>query len=60
MALNPDVQRKAQLEVDSVVGPNRLPEFNHQQDLPYVQAILKETLRWEVVTPVGAFVTTYC
>ena len=43
MAMNPDVQRKAQAELDAVVGRNRLPTLGDRDDLPYVEAILKET-----------------
>ena len=51
MALNPDVQKKAQAELDAVVGPNRLPEFDDQQNLVYVNAVIKEASRWQVVLP---------
>ena len=53
MVLNPDVQRKAQRELDQVVGPHRLPDFADQPSLPYVDAIVKETLRWNPVVPLG-------
>lgn len=51
--LYPDVVRKAQEEIDSVVGANRLPKFDDQPNLPYVMAILKEVLRWRPVTAGG-------
>ena|ERR1700761_3187496 len=53
MILNPEVQSKAQEELDRVVGPNRLPEFSDESDLPYLRAICKEVLRWEPVLPLG-------
>ena len=53
MILFPDVQRKAQEEVDRVVGQNRLPNFQDRESLPYINAIVKETLRWWPVTPMG-------
>ena len=53
MALYPEVQRKAQTEIDQVVGNSRLPYFSDQDALPYVQAVLKEVLRWHPVTPLG-------
>ena len=53
MALCPEVQKKAQAEIDAVVGPNRLPDFHDRPSLPYVNAILKETSRWNLVTPLG-------
>ena len=51
MALNPDVQRKAQAELDRVVSPHRLPDFSDRHALPYVNALLKELARWHVVIP---------
>lgn len=45
MTLYPDVQRKAQAEIDSVVGHDRLPDFNDQPLLPYIDAMVKEVLR---------------
>ncbi|KAK5994753.1 Cytochrome P450 monooxygenase CLM2 [Cladobotryum mycophilum] len=51
MILFPEVQRKAQEEIDRVVG-DRLPKFEDQSKLPYIQAILKETARWFPVTPI--------
>ena len=45
MLLNPDVQRRAQQEIDEVVGNGRLPDFSDRDSLPYVGGILKETLR---------------
>lgn len=42
---HPEVQIKAQKELDSVVGRDRLPEFGDRQSLPYIDAIVKEVLR---------------
>ncbi|KAM5544325.1 hypothetical protein V8D89_001985 [Ganoderma adspersum] len=53
MALYPEVQRKAQKELDAVVGTKRLPDFSDQPSLPYVAAIVKELLRWHPTTPIG-------
>jgi cytochrome P450 len=55
MALYPDVQRKAQAEIDRVVGNLRFPDYSDQDELPYVQAVLKEVLRWHPVTPLSIF-----
>lgn len=54
MVLNPEIQAKARAEVDTVIG-NRLPEFDDRPSLPYVNAMLDETLRWGPVTPLGTF-----
>jgi cytochrome P450 len=45
MTLFPDKQEKAQQEIDTVVGPNRLPEFSDRASLPYLEAVLQEVLR---------------
>jgi len=52
MALYPDVQKKAQEELDKVIG-NRLPEFNDRPNLPYVNGMVKESLRWQLVAPLA-------
>ncbi|KAJ7037367.1 cytochrome P450 [Mycena alexandri] len=46
MALNPAVQKQAQSEIDNVVGTNRMPTISDMPNLPYVRALIKETLRW--------------
>ncbi|KAF9261074.1 cytochrome P450 [Marasmius fiardii PR-910] len=53
MVLHPEVQAKARVELDSVVGPGRLPDFTDRDSLPYIDAIVKETLRWNPVAPLG-------
>lgn len=53
MTQYPEVQRKAQAEIDRVVGNSRLPDYSDQDELPYVDAVLKEVLRWHPVTPLG-------
>jgi hypothetical protein len=58
MALYPEVQKKAQAEIDAVVGPNRLPDFHDRPSLPYINAIVKESSRWNVVLPLGKFFVT--
>lgn len=53
MAMYPDVQKKAQVELDRVVGPTRLPDFEDRDNLPYLNAVVKELTRWHVVAPIG-------
>ena len=53
MAMYPEAQRKAQAEIDAIVGTNRLPDFNDRPYLPYVNAIIKESMRWQLVVPLG-------
>ncbi|CAA7263091.1 unnamed protein product [Cyclocybe aegerita] len=38
MATNPDAQKKAQAEIDALLGAQRLPEFCDRPSLPYVEA----------------------
>ncbi|KAG2123185.1 cytochrome P450 [Suillus cothurnatus] len=51
MTLFPDVQKKAQAEIDAVVGSDRFPSFTDRDSLPYTEALVKEVLRWNVVGP---------
>lgn len=49
----PDAQRHAQEEIERVVGSDRLPTFSDRKDLPYVNALVKEAIRWWPVAPMG-------
>ncbi|KAJ7736194.1 cytochrome P450 [Mycena maculata] len=51
MTLYPDVQKKAQAATDAVVGQGRLPDFS--DNIPYMDAVVKEVLRWRPVTPLA-------
>ncbi|KAF9011912.1 cytochrome P450 [Cyathus striatus] len=53
MLHHPDVMRKAQAELDSVVGSERMPDFEDKGSLPYVRALINETLRWRPVAVLG-------
>ena len=53
MTLHPDVVKKAQEELDRVVGNERLPELSDRENLPYISALLKELLRWACPGPFG-------
>jgi cytochrome P450 len=46
MLVFPDVLKKAQQEVDSVVGPDRMPTMEDAPNLHYIRACVKESLRW--------------
>ncbi|EEB99153.1 hypothetical protein MPER_01220, partial [Moniliophthora perniciosa FA553] len=50
---HPDVQKKAHEELDNIVGRNRIPTMEDMEQLPYIQAIVKETMRWRPVAPIG-------
>ncbi|KAK5211277.1 hypothetical protein LTR47_008000 [Exophiala xenobiotica] len=53
MLLYPEVQRKAQAEIDRVVG-DRLPTMEDEPELQYIRGCIKETLRWMPTTILGA------
>ncbi|KAF7357539.1 O-methylsterigmatocystin oxidoreductase [Mycena sanguinolenta] len=53
MALYPEIQKKAQTEIDTVIGTDRLPEFEDRPSLPYVEALYREVMRWRPATPLG-------
>ncbi|KAF8507550.1 cytochrome P450, partial [Gautieria morchelliformis] len=53
MLLFPKAQQKAQKELDEVVGLSRLPEYEDRENLPYINALCKEVLRWHPAIPLG-------
>ncbi|KAF8960141.1 cytochrome P450 [Flammula alnicola] len=50
---NPNVVKKAQQEIDSVTDGSRLPDFNDEASLPYITAVMKESLRFWTLGPLG-------
>jgi len=46
MTLYPEIAKKAQDEIDRVVGNARLPDFEDRSSLPYLECILSELYRW--------------
>lgn len=54
MVLFPDVQKKAQEEIDRVVGQGRVPDMDDEPKMQYVRGCIKESLRWMPTTPLGA------
>ncbi|CAL1709871.1 unnamed protein product [Somion occarium] len=53
MTLYPEVMKKAQAQIDAVVGRDRMPTFADREELPYITAIVKELHRWRPVGPLG-------
>jgi len=53
MTVFPEVQKKAQEELDRVIGSDRLPVSADRPNLPYIEAVMKETHRWHLVLPMG-------
>ncbi|TFK33964.1 cytochrome P450 [Crucibulum laeve] len=48
---HPEVFKRAQVEVDSILQPGHLPDFGDMESLPYIMAIIKETMRLRVIVP---------
>lgn len=55
MVLNPESQKKAQEEIDRVVGHGRLPTFEDRDELIYVEALVREVMRWHPPLPLGLY-----
>ena len=56
----PHVLEKARAEVDSVVGTERMPDFDDEQHLPYLMACIKELLRHRPAAPLGMLHQLVC
>jgi hypothetical protein len=50
---SPEFLKRAQDQIDAIVGDDQLPDFSHKDQLPYVRAIIKETFRWRPFLPFG-------
>lgn len=46
LVADPAIQMRAQDEMDSVIGKDRLPTFEDRARLPYMHSIITETLRY--------------
>ena len=53
MCTHPLTQHAAQAELDSVIGNDRLPSISDRAQLPYIDALMKEVLRWSPIAPLG-------
>ncbi|KAI9574120.1 cytochrome P450 [Boletus coccyginus] len=58
MTLYPSVMKKAQQELDSIVGTGELPTFADRSSLPYLEAVFTELLRWHSPNPITIRCTT--
>lgn len=56
MILNPDVQMKAQGELDKVIGSDRLPTIKDRDDLPYMRSVIAEVYRFAPAIPLGKLI----
>ncbi|KAF7796541.1 hypothetical protein EIP86_007721 [Pleurotus ostreatoroseus] len=53
MLIHPLAQKKAQQEIDRVIGVSRLPDFSDRELLPYVECVIQESARWHLTAPLG-------
>ncbi|GJJ14351.1 hypothetical protein Clacol_008615 [Clathrus columnatus] len=53
MILHPDIQRKAQAEIDALLRNQRLPTLTDRSSLPYIRALVTEVYRWRTAGPLG-------
>ena len=55
----PNVQKRVQDELDSVVGPSRLPSLNDKDELPYLEATISEIQRCGNIAHMAVEVNTF-
>lgn len=55
---HPEVVKRAQFELDRIIGSGHLPDSDDEPSLPYITTIVKEALRWNDATPMGMFVVS--
>jgi cytochrome P450 len=60
MITYPDVMRKAQAQLDEVVGSDRIPTLDDWDRLPYLRALVKELMRWRTTGPLGSDDHRFC
>ncbi|KAG8793834.1 hypothetical protein FRC12_001464 [Ceratobasidium sp. 428] len=53
MILFPETQKRAQKEIDSLTGGNRLPCIKDAEHLPYVNRLIREVFRWQPAAPLA-------
>ncbi|KAG2060438.1 cytochrome P450 [Suillus hirtellus] len=53
MVLYPDVQARARAEINRAVEHDKMPCLHDRASMPYLDAILREVLRWYPVVPLG-------
>jgi len=53
MIAHPEVQKKCQEELDTVIGRSRMPTLRDRESLPYIRATVRELFRWRTPAPIG-------
>ena len=59
MTIYPEVQSRAQKEIDTIIGSGRLPDFGDRNRLPFVDAVIAETVTWNPIAPLGLFLSLF-
>ncbi|KAK4182324.1 cytochrome P450 [Podospora australis] len=49
----PEVQQRLHCEIDAALGYDKLPSVEELEQIPYLQATVREALRWRPVAPLG-------
>ena len=60
LALHPEVQKRVQNELDLVIGKDRYPEFEDENDLPYTVATVAEIYRHHSMAALAMTHSTTC
>ncbi|THH07896.1 hypothetical protein EW146_g9173 [Bondarzewia mesenterica] len=58
LARFPEAQKRAQAEIDAIVGRGRLPDYDDREKMPYIEALCQELLRWRLASPMGTVRTS--
>ncbi|XP_053603696.1 probable cytochrome P450 304a1 [Plodia interpunctella] len=53
LVIQPELQDGMQEEVDRVVGSGRLPNLDDRQNMPYTEACIRESMRFDTQIPFG-------
>ncbi|CAB3239007.1 unnamed protein product [Arctia plantaginis] len=53
LLLQPEIQDKIHEEIDRVVGRDRLPNLDDRRNMPYVEACIREILRYDTTVPLS-------
>lgn len=60
LANHPEVQLKARAELNAVLGPLTFPHPDDIERLPYIQAVMTELKRWNVIAPFSTLSWSCC
>ncbi|KAH7909275.1 cytochrome P450 [Hygrophoropsis aurantiaca] len=52
-AASETIQQRGREEIETVVGLDRLPSFSDMDSLPFINAILRKCIRWQLISPIA-------